>query len=109
MKDIEYYLDRATNLQGNLPRTLALKDRLRRYFEHQPGEGWADVSGIIVRSSNPENQCLLPTIWGAVLEIDPTFPREGPPYKPGGNGYEYDWPRIPDRGLFCRALNLLVS
>ncbi len=92
-------LSLASNLHGKL--NAPIQDRLHRYFNNPTEEAWEDVHGIIL------NQESMMTVWQAMLELDPSFPRRGPSEELDGAQVR-GWERIPTADEFSQAINFAI-
>lgn len=60
----------ATNMHGKLKPEII--KRVERYLRKQTFDTWDDIAGIII-----DNTGRMKTIWNAVIEANPFFPRYG--------------------------------
>jgi len=89
-------LNLASNLFGKISDTI--QARLQRYADNPTEDGWDDVHGIIL------NKESMMTVWQALLELDPSFPRRGP--SEDGEGRRIaGWERIPTSEEFNQAIH----
>lgn len=89
-------LNLASNLFGKL--STGIQVRLQGYANNPTEDGWDDVHGIIL------NQDSMMTVWQAMLELDPSFPRRGPSEDTAGKRLT-GWERIPTSEEFYQAIN----
>lgn len=83
----------ATNMFGHLkPET---KERLYKVIANPCQETWEDAHSIIL-----SNKGKMPTLWNAVLEIDPSFIRH--------KKLDSEWPNIPTRETIIKAIDNIV-
>jgi hypothetical protein len=91
---------RATNLFGPLsPEIIA---RLDAVVANPTNETWEDAHSIILRAKG------FRTLWQAVIEVDPTFPRTGPRTDAEGNQVS-GWAAIPTREVIMAAITEAVA
>lgn len=95
--DVNLELDLAHNALGRLPERV--RQRIKRFLAHPTEPRWDDVSSIIVNWDAAE----CSTIWQAVVQVDPTFPRTGRRTDQHGRIAER-WSRIPTPELVVKAL-----
>jgi hypothetical protein len=91
-------LDLARNMLGPLgPEPRA---RLAAVLADPTNETWEAAHSIVL---NPDVGMGL-TLWQAVIEMDPTFPKTGPTWGPGSDEPRA-WGRIPSAHLLRQAIN----
>jgi len=96
-------LDQCINMFG-MPLSPSYKKRIRRFLANPTTDTWDDIQGIIIRPSPG----LGVSIWEAVLEIDPTFPRRGRATDMDGHIIE-DWKRIPTPLQVLQAIKRAIA
>ena len=89
-------LNLASNLHGKL--STPIQARLQCYADNPTEVGWDDIHGIIL------SQESMMTVWQAVIELDPSFPRRGPSEDSDGKRIR-GWERIPTADQFYQAIN----
>ena len=88
-------LERAENVFGKLSEKC--KQRIKDYLNDPTYDKWDDISSIIITSD-------LKTIWQAVIDIDPTFPKKGRVTDINGNIIK-EWDKIPEPYIVLRAIH----
>ncbi len=75
-------------------------EKLKKYINNinPTPEEWDGISGIIIDSSP------LTTIWNAVIELDPTFPKRGRIYNDNFKVVK-EWEKIPPGFTVGRAID----
>lgn len=87
-------LDYATNGFGQ-PIEAEYAEKIAAYLDTPDYPGWSDIHGILLSPSR--------TLWQAILEIDPTFPRTGRRTTTKGKIVK-DWDTIPSPELVKEAI-----
>jgi hypothetical protein len=95
--DVTLELGLARNACG--PLSPEIRRRIVRYLARPTEPHWNDIAGIIVNWE--AHGCS--TIWQAVCQVDPIFPRQGRTMD-GLGRIIHPWERIPEPGLVARAL-----
>jgi hypothetical protein len=81
-------LEQCENIFGKL--SPQIQKRIKNYIKNPTNENWDDIHGIIV---NPKGEMI--TIWNAVININPIFPRVGRREDYEGNIID-EWQMIPN-------------
>jgi len=92
-------LDKCNNLFGSSLNE-DCRGRLERYINNPnptPGD-WDDISSIIIDGSG-----MGMTVWNALIEFDPTFPKVGRRFDFNWNVVR-EWERIPPGFIVARAI-----
>lgn len=71
---------------------------IKNYITEPTFDNWDEIQCIII---NPKGQ--MKTIWNAVIDIDPTFPRRGRAKDMDGNIIR-EWERIPEPFTVLQAI-----
>lgn len=87
------------NIFGVFP--LESAKRIQAYIDNPTVERWDDISGIIITGG-------FTTVWQAILEQDPTFPRSGRTTDITGKVVS-EWARIPEPLEVLRAIKKKVK
>ena len=90
MKNKSIALEFATNMFGHLKPDV--KSRLQQVIDNPNQETWNDAYFFIIAGGK--------TLWQAVLDIKPDFPRS--------KGLDSDWGEIPDSDTIIKAINEAV-
>jgi hypothetical protein len=93
-------LQRTQDMFGN-PMREEYRQAIRQYITQPTTDAWNEIFGIIVWPKPGMGR----TIWQAVLEIDPTFPRRGRSETLSGEKVT-DWERIPTPFQVLRAIDV---
>lgn len=94
-------LNRCENMFGKI--SPQIENRIKNYINNPTFDNWHDIQCIIV---NPAGK--MTTIWNAVIEIDPTFPRRGRAEDYDGNVIR-EWERIPEPLLVLQAIRYVTE
>ena len=73
------------------------------FLKNPSTKTWDDIKGIIIVP-----QGLVNTIWQAVIEIDPAFPRSGRSYDTEGKIIT-EWSRIPEPFQVLQAIKYATA
>lgn len=94
-----------SNCKDMLGRPLSAESikRIKRFLADPTAENWDDIMGIVVRPSGRVN-----TIWQALLEVDPSFPRVGRTVDTDGRVVK-EWERVPTPLEVLRAIRNLTD
>jgi predicted nucleotidyltransferase len=84
MRDLGPALDKARNMFG--PLSPEIRKRILNFLQNPTTDSWDDIQSIIISGFG--------TIWQAMIQIDPSFPRSGRRTDQAGNVVQ-DWERIP--------------
>ncbi len=93
--NITIELNLAKNIFGKLD--IVLRRRIIHYVMNPTFNGWDDISSIVINSDR------FFTIWQAVLEVDPTFPKYGRTKDVKGKVVR-EWEKIPSPETIKKAL-----
>jgi len=99
VKNISKALYKIENLFGDFPLNSA--KRIQAYLNEPTVERWDDIHSIIIGGG-------FFTVWQAVIEMDPTFPKVGPTTDITGKIVS-DWQRIPTPFELYRAISNKVE
>jgi len=88
-------LNLATNCFGRL--SVDCRRSIIHYIQNSTPENWSKIAGIII------NGHIWLTIWQAVIEVDPTFPRIGRSVDLTGSVIR-EWSVIPSLEILKKAL-----
>jgi len=92
-------LNFATNLFGNIDEKI--KGRILIYLDEPNADNWDDIQGIIINGES------FKTIWQAVIEVKPDFPKIGRKETFNGEIIE-DWKEIPSKETIIKAIQKQV-
>lgn len=87
-------LEKCENLFGKI--SPQIQKRIKNYIKKPTFDNWDDIQCIIIGSN-------MKTIWQAVIEIDPTFPRSGRRTDLDGNVIK-EWECIPEPLIVLQAI-----
>lgn len=90
----------ATNMNGRLSEEII--KRIEKFLKRPSFNAWDDIHGIIIGG-----EARTRTIWQALLQIDPTFPRRGRSEDMKGRVIK-EWERIPTPQDVIEAINHVV-
>lgn len=93
----EISLGLSSNMFGRLKEPI--KNRIRNYLKNPTYIGWNDIHSILITPNK--------TIWQAVIDIDPTFPRRGISTDAKGKVIR-EWERIPSALFVKKAIEKAV-
>lgn len=94
-------LEMCENFYGKL--SPQIKKRIKNFLDNPNVENWDDISGIIIGTKGG-----IKTIWTAIIELDPTFPKRGRSIDLDGNIVK-DWERIPTPLQVLQAIKNSLS
>ena len=92
-------LEKCENLFGKI--SPQIQKRIKNYIKKPTFDNWDDIQCIIISGN-------MKTIWQAVIEIDPTFPRRGRSEDLEGNIVK-EWERIPEPFIVLQAIKQATS
>jgi hypothetical protein len=84
--DAKSILENCRNMFGD-PLSHSIKKRIKRFLANPCADTWDDIHGVIIKP-------IGTTIWNAVLEMNPDFPRTGRAVDLNGNIIR-KWTQIP--------------
>ena len=87
-------LENAENLFGHLNGSIV--KRIKNYINNPNTDTWDDIFSLIINKN-------FTTIWEAVLDINPSFCKEGREYDSNDNIVS-DWEEIPSHMEVLRAI-----
>lgn len=94
-------LDNCKNMFDNM--SPVMKKEIRKYINDPTLEQWDKIAHYII---NPVGQMW--TVWNAVLEVDPTFPKEGRATDLQGNVVR-EWRRIPEPFIVLKGIKYVTG
>lgn len=95
-------LDECTNLFGSFKNRPDIKKRIKNYIDNPTVDNWEDIHSIIIDAQS------FKTIWNAMIDYDPTFPRTGRCTDEKGNVLK-EWSRIPTPFEVMKAIQLQIK
>ena len=74
-----------------------IQRKIKNYLKNPCFETWDNIHCIVINSKD------MKTIWNAVIDIDPCFPRKGRKKDEEGNTIT-EWERIPEPFILLQAI-----
>ena len=90
----------ATSMTGHVKPEII--KRVQRYLKRPTFENWDDISGIII-----DGRGRMKTIWNAVIEAYPFFPRRGRRTNLAGDVLQ-EWEQKPEPAELIHAINKAI-
>lgn len=94
-------LDGCKNMFGEM--SPKMKKEIRKYIADPNFEQWDEIAHYTI---NPAGKMF--TVWNAVLEVDPSFPRTGRVADCDDNMIK-EWERIPEPFLVLQAIRFVTG